>query len=329
MRRSLIPFVWLAGLAVALVGTVPVATRLLAQDAAAPAKANETEAAQVSPEEAAIRKSAADFIAAFERHDAKAIANLWTADGEYIDQFGQSTQGRDAIEKEYADFFDANDGVKMRLVIDSIHFVSPTVAIEDGRAALDPSPADEPVMCRYAAVHVKQDGHWRVARVQDMHADNPVNVGQLSDLDWLVGSWTAEHAGAKADIDCRWIAEKSYLQRTFTVSREGKVVATSTEIIGWDPLDGGITSWTFSSEGGRAEGIWTPYENGWGVESEGITRNGMTTEAVNFWSRLEGGAIGWRSVERSVDDFDLEDARDLVFKRVDSTTSPVKNGQEK
>ena len=53
----------------------------------------------------AIRKSSHAFEEAFNKADAKAVAALWTIDGDYVDETGQVFAGRDAIEKQYADFF--------------------------------------------------------------------------------------------------------------------------------------------------------------------------------------------------------------------------------
>src|SRR5262249_10117642 len=53
----------------------------------------------------AIRKSAYDFVQAFEKGDAKAIAALWTEQGEYHDESGEMLHGRAAIEKAYAEHF--------------------------------------------------------------------------------------------------------------------------------------------------------------------------------------------------------------------------------
>src|SRR4051794_6606378 len=53
-------------------------------------------------DEAAVRKATADFIKLVEKGDAKAVANLWTEDGEYIADDGTVTHGRAAIEAAYA-----------------------------------------------------------------------------------------------------------------------------------------------------------------------------------------------------------------------------------
>ena len=83
-------------------------------------------------EEAAIFKSAEAFIEAFHKGDAKAVAAFWTADGDYTDQTGKLFKGREAIEKLFKGFFAENKGLKLRIDIASIKFVTADVAIEDG-----------------------------------------------------------------------------------------------------------------------------------------------------------------------------------------------------
>src|SRR4051794_24150582 len=53
----------------------------------------------------AITKSSLDFAAAFNKGDAKAIAALWTDEGECHDADGEVLQGRPAIEKAFAESF--------------------------------------------------------------------------------------------------------------------------------------------------------------------------------------------------------------------------------
>src|SRR5436305_67061 len=59
-----------------------------------------------------IRKSSYDFVQAYEKGDAKAIAALWTEQGEYHDDSGHVLQGRAAIEKAYAAHFKEKPGEK-------------------------------------------------------------------------------------------------------------------------------------------------------------------------------------------------------------------------
>jgi hypothetical protein len=58
-----------------------------------------------SPDLAAVRKTAEEFVKAFDKGDAKAVAAFWTRDGEFLGPDGEPLRGREAIEKEYAEFF--------------------------------------------------------------------------------------------------------------------------------------------------------------------------------------------------------------------------------
>lgn len=80
----------------------------------------------------AIAKAAEAFIEAFHKGDAKALAAFWTPDGDYTDQTGRHLKGREAIEKAFRSFFAENKGLKVRIEGDSLRFVTPEVAIEEG-----------------------------------------------------------------------------------------------------------------------------------------------------------------------------------------------------
>src|SRR5262245_7654727 len=66
-------------------------------------------------DKAAIAKNAETFLEAFHKGDAKALAALWTSDGDYTDQNGRQLKGRDAIEKAFAGLFADNKGLKLRI----------------------------------------------------------------------------------------------------------------------------------------------------------------------------------------------------------------------
>jgi uncharacterized protein (TIGR02246 family) len=305
--RTHVVFVWAISVVLASMSTAD----LLAQNRSA-----SSSAAVGTADEQAIRQSAAAFAAAFNRHDAKAVAQMWTADGEYVDEVGQRFQGRAAIEKEYADFFTTHPEVKLRIGVDSVRLLSPTTAIEDGHAVLEPMPDGHPAMGRYTAVDVKQrDGSWLAASVRDSRVELPPANGRLRELAWLVGDWVAEHAGTRAAVTSRWGPAGNFIERQFEVTRDGKATSASTEIIAWDPATQQIRSWTFSSDGGRAEGTWVPQDKVWVVAHSGVMADGTPTAATDLWTHLLGDAIGWRSVQRSAGGTPVKDARDVVFKK--------------
>lgn len=264
---------------------------------------------------AVIRDSSQAFVAAFNQGDAKGVAALWTADGEYIDETGRASSGRAAIEKEYAAFFAAHPGTKIRIALDSLKLLSDSAAIEDGRAVLDPAPAGAPATSKYTAVHVKVDGKWLMSTVRDMRVESPSAYRNLADLEWLIGTWTAEEHGVKTESVCRWVAGKSFVQRTYTTSQPDGTSTSGVQLIGWNPQGGHMQSWSFSAAGGHAVGIWTPREQGWSAEIRGTLGDGTSTIAVNRLTRLDDNAYVWQSVERTAGGESLPDTDEVVLKR--------------
>jgi uncharacterized protein (TIGR02246 family) len=278
-----------------------------AKPAAAASAANDAASA-----DAAIRATAVAFTEAFNRADAKAVAQLWTADGEYVDDEGQRITGHEAIEKRYAEFFNEHPGAQIKIEISGIHELSADAAIEDGSGSLTLAADSSTTTGRYTAIHVRQDGKWLMASVRDL-ADNQASA-PLKDLEWIIGSWQVEHEGAQVEMNCRWISEGSFIEATHSVWNKGKEVSSGVQIIGRDAASGRWMSWIFDSAGGRAEGVWMPQAGGWAVEFVGVTADGTPTTAVNILSRVED-ALVWKSVNRTAGGVVLPDAEEVVLKR--------------
>jgi uncharacterized protein (TIGR02246 family) len=73
---------------------------------------------------------------AFQRGDAKAVGAFWAEDGEYVDYNAHRFEGRVAIENAFKTFFAENKDLKLRIEINSLRFVTPDVAIEDGTTSV-------------------------------------------------------------------------------------------------------------------------------------------------------------------------------------------------
>ena len=71
-------------------------------------------------DEAAIRKSAASYVEAYNRRDSKAVAGHWSPDAVYtIRQTGEQLVGREAIEREIAATFKEKDAPKLAVSVES------------------------------------------------------------------------------------------------------------------------------------------------------------------------------------------------------------------
>jgi len=267
----------------------------------------------LSPEQQ-IRRNAEAFVTAFNQGDAERVAEFWTPEGEYVDETGQRFVGREAIRNEYKKLFATNPGAKLTLAIDFIRLLKDDVALEDGRASVSPAPGP-PAQSRYLAVHVKTGDQWFLSSVRDSRVEVPSTFARLADLEFLVGSWSAEHRGVAVELDCRWIENKSFLERTYKVTDNAHPLGSHKEIVGWDPQARQIKSWSFSSDGGHAVGTWTPHERGWLVASAGVHGDGTPVSAVYVYSVVDHNVLAWKSLRRTRGGVPLPETHETLLKR--------------
>ena len=263
----------------------------------------------------AIRARSTAFAAAFNQHDAKAVAAFWTPQGEYVDEAGERFVGRSEIEAGYIAFFQAFPDAEMSIAVDEIRLLTGSAALEDGSVTVTPAPSEPPGTNQYTSVYVNEGGQWLLASVRDQRREPPAAAQAAADLEWLVGDWAAEEHGVKMESSCDWVVEGRFLQRRHTTIQVDGEQATGMQIIGWNPLSGHVQSWDFSAEGGHATGVWTPTEDGWQAEVFGTTGEGLPTAATNQLRRLDDGAYVWQSRNRTLGDLPLPDSEEIVIKR--------------
>lgn len=88
-----------------------------------------------STDKAAIGKAVESYVAAFNQGNAKALAALWAPEAVYTNPLsGEQVVGREAIEKQFSAIFSQAKGAKLEAKTDSIRFISPNVAVEQGAA---------------------------------------------------------------------------------------------------------------------------------------------------------------------------------------------------
>jgi uncharacterized protein (TIGR02246 family) len=268
--------------------------------------------------EKVIRATAEAFIKAFNAGDAKGLASLWTVNGSLADDEGTFLKGRQAIETRYAAYFKEHRGARMEVAVKSVEFPTLSTAIEDGVSQVLTRENDPPSAGRYTAVHVQEDGKWLMASVREASMPVASNFAQLAELGWAVGSWEAKTEGAHARFRLHWIVNKSFLQRDFSVHRDGLLASSGTQIIGWDPRSHQITSWTFDSTGGHGIGTWTATPEGWLINSAGVTADGVPTSSKDVVIHVPGddNVFGWRSFDRRLGETKVPDLREVAFDRV-------------
>lgn len=295
-------------------GSTPAETKATVA-APQPAATQPAEPQNTAKDVAAIRAESRAFEVAFNQHDAKAIAALWTETGEYIAEDGQTFIGRANIEKQYAEFFAQSTDSKLQIFVDSVRILSDSAALEEGHTVLEPAPAGAPGISKYTAVHVKVSGKWLMASVRDTWSNESSHYHHVADLEWLIGTWTAEEHGTTMKSICRWVANKRFVERRYTSTHADGSESSGLQIIGWNPQAGHVQSWNFSSDGGHSIGTWNATASGWSAQTQGTTGEGHSVRSVNLLNRLDDNAYVWQSVARSVDEKSLPDTHEVVLKR--------------
>ncbi len=266
-------------------------------------------------DEKAIRSSAEEFVAAFNKGDSKGIGALWTKDCEYVDETGRLFKGRDAIEKEYSAFFSANPGLKMETAISSIKIVGSHAATENGTAIV--KKADGTVVSRasYTALHLKQGDKWLMASVREYAPRLSSSRTNLENLEFLIGDWSAAKDSKSLNFSAKWIADKKFIELSYSVRDKDTQVRSGLQIIGRNPSSGEIVSWSFDSTGGHGQGEWSILKRGILIQSRGVMPDGSPTRSRYIVSVIDSNNLSWQSVDQRVAGQKLNDTEPVVLKR--------------
>ena len=252
-------------------------------------------------DEATIRAGVQAYAKAFNQGDAEAVAAFWSPNAVYTNRIsGEKVVGREAIVGQFRDLFESAGEMKLDLSVESIQFVSPNVAVEHGTANFV-SPDADPESIEYSAVYVRRDGKWLLDRVTDEATKAAGgSYEQLKELEWFIGSWVDQDDNIRIETDCNWTKNNNFITRSFTVSAGGNVELSGMQIIGWDAAAKQIRSWTFDSDGGFSQGVWSKSKDRWYVHKKGTTASGETTTAINRVTPVDDDTFSFQSTQRTL-----------------------------
>lgn len=256
--------------------------------------------APVSAAETAIRAVVAAYVEAYNSHNAKSLAALWSPEAVYtIRTSGEEVVGREAIAAQFEATFQAQPEMKLDVNVTSIQLLSPNAAVEHGTARIL-VPDSEPEVIDYTAIYVQREGKWLLDRVTDEAvAVVPSQYEQLKVLEWMVGYWIDQDDSVRIETECHWAKNQSFLVRSYTVVVGDSLDMTGIQIIGWDAAVKGIRSWTFDSDGGFAEARWTKQDDRWFINNRGVLADGRKATMVNIIKPLDENRFTWQTVERT------------------------------
>jgi uncharacterized protein (TIGR02246 family) len=257
---------------------------------------------EVSPEKAAVAANDRAYEIAYANSDVESLVNFFTDDAEYTTEEGRTFSGRAEIQAAFQAGLAANRGSKLVINADTVRLLGPESLLEKGSTTVTRADGETDGSL-YTAIYVKKDGEWKINQLIESPLPALTPHEQLQELGWLVGEW--EETDQADDLSIKsaytWARGGNFLTRNVTVKRAGTVTLQGWQIIGWDPLEKRLRSWTFDDEGGYAEGVFTREGNRWLQRETGVTPEGDRTGADNTITKISADRFTWESDNRTLD----------------------------
>ena len=132
-----------------------------------------------------VKTRAKEFIAAWQKHDPKALAALWADDGDLINPWGRWAKGRAEVEALFRDEQTGKGPLRestMALSEDSVRFPAADVAVHDWTATctgvLAPDGTKQTSAFHVTMVWKKAGGTWSVYSARPYLKENPPGAPQ-------------------------------------------------------------------------------------------------------------------------------------------------------
>ncbi len=288
-----------------------------AQDETKPKISEKRSVVVARAEENAIQAQVAAFSKAFNAGDLNGLMEVWSENGEFIQDSGKIYRGKPAIRVLLQRALEGYKGYQQTIKIDNIRFIRPDVALEEGTVTLR-SPENVSEVGRYSSVWVKMDGKWLLERVRDLpdpvEPEKPASFDRLKGLNWMLGEWTDKEGKGTVRLTCKWSEGQAFFLQDFVIKQsDGKDFYVS-QRVGWDPAAQQVRSWQFDSAGGFSIGWWTREGNSWIIQTEGVYPDGQQFTSTDTLKFIDDNNAVWTSKDRQVDEQPLPDVQ-LAFIR--------------
>lgn len=252
--------------------------------------------------EQAVRERLKSYVETFNTKDAAAVSAYWTDDAVSVtEETGQRTQGREALQAEFSEFFQTNPSARLAGEAHHIRFVTPSVAMVEGNTTLFVADT-EPVATAFSAVLVKEDEQWLISSSHER--DRPVpatSYDALKELEWLLGTWEDQSEEAQVSTTVSWSPNRAFLLRSFTAEFAGAGTLHGTQVIGWDPLNRQVRTWTFNSDGSFGQGTLSNHDEEWLLKMWQILPDGRLASATKALKRIDPDTMTVQTIAETID----------------------------
>ncbi|MFO0946955.1 MAG: SgcJ/EcaC family oxidoreductase [Planctomycetota bacterium] len=268
---------------------------------------------------ASVRAAMTQFVKSFKTRDAKGLASLWTADGEYENEQAVVVHGRAALERAFTEFFSKTPEIEGETQPESLRFLSRDAAIEEGIVRVRRGSSVAPTAARYSALFTREDGKWLLARLQE---SSMVERSTVADLEWLIGDWkSVDASGAEILAKYTWAPNRKFILVHFTI-KEKELTLSGNQVIGVDPATDSLRTWTFEANGGVAEAHWEQDGDHWVLDAVGNLPDGRALTETNILRRINNNTFTFQSIHRMLGEEQLPDLAPVKVARVSAKAQP-------
>lgn len=161
-----------------------------------------------------------------------------------------------------------------------------------------------------------QEGEIKVAAAVDDAANEEIER-PVETLDWMTGSWSNDSADSKISFSCRYTKNNAFMIRSFK-SGDGETAMSGMQVVAWDPAKQAMRSWTFDSDGGFGQGIWSQSDDRYTIRTTYTLPDGGVAAAMNVMTYVDSDTFTWRSVNREIDGEMQPDIDEITLVRADA-----------
>lgn len=249
-----------------------------------------------------VSKAIDDYTAAYNKHDAAALAEFWAPDAVSQDgDTGERIVGRDAIRKHFESFFKEHPDGRLAIRVDHVRHIKPDIVTLEGVATIT-SPQADPDENTFSAILVKSGDRWFIDMAKETARPALASSHDaLKSLEWMIGTWADDTPGVDVETSARWSENKTFLLRQYSVTYEGQPPIRGTQVIGWDPRSKTIRSWTFGADGSFGEGTWAQSGSEWRVRFSHVRNDGSVLSGLQIITKNDDSSATVQTVGREID----------------------------
>jgi hypothetical protein len=154
-----------------------------------------------------------------------------------------------------------------------------------------------------------------IASARDLpESEDEIGTRAVNTLKWLQGSWTAEQGDSQITLSVKPELDGKFHLMRYEI-KSPKEAMTIVQLVGWDPIDAAVRSWTFDSKGGYGEGVWGRENSIWMNSTLGVLPTGQITSALNYIEIENPDTFVWHATSREVEGQPIPDNQ-IKFTRV-------------